>query len=245
MEAFTDALALEGHAPLYAKKHATTVRAMVARGVKAGWLPRGFKPFDGVEGIKVPPKALLETDLPTREELDALFQAAKPAFAAMLTVYYHTGARTSELLEARVGDFQPQSRQIVLSKHKRSRTLREYRPRVISLNPDALAIIRERCRGRSSNAPIYPNRAGKEYTNVLIGDMFARTRKRAGVRNSITIYSYRHLWISEMLMAGHDALLVARMAGTSVKMIETVYGHFRTQSFVEAQARLDAARVKF
>jgi len=33
-----------------------------------------------------------------------------------------------------------------------------------------------------------------------------------------------------MLMAGVDVLLVARMAGTSVAMIERVYGHFRNQS---------------
>ena len=40
-------------------------------------------------------------------------------------------------------------------------------------------------------------------------------------------------------MAGVDVLLVARMAGTSVAMIERVYGHFRNQSYQEAQARLD------
>ncbi len=56
------------------------------------------------------------------------------------------------------------------------------------------------------------------------------------------IYSFRHLWISEMLMAGVDVLLVARMAGTSVAMIERVYGHFRNQSYQEAQAKLDRER---
>ena len=39
-------------------------------------------------------------------------------------------------------------------------------------------------------------------------------------------------------MAGVDVLLVARMAATSVAMIERVYGHFRNQSHQEAQARL-------
>ena len=53
---------------------------------------------------------------------------------------------------------------------------------------------------------------------------------------------FRRLWISEMLMAGVDVLLVARMAGTSVAMIERVYGHFRNQSYQEAQARLDRER---
>ena len=55
------------------------------------------------------------------------------------------------------------------------------------------------------------------------------------------IYSL-HLWISEMLMAGVDVLLVARMAGTSVAMIERVYGHFRNQSYQDAQAKLDGQR---
>lgn len=38
-----------------------------------------------------------------------------------------------------------------------------------------------------------------------------------------------------MIMAGVDMLLVARMAGTSVAMIELVYGHFRHQHYQEAQ----------
>jgi hypothetical protein len=45
-----------------------------------------------------------------------------------------------------------------------------------------------------------------------------------------------------MLVAGVDVLPVARMAGTSVAMIERVYGHFRNQSYQEAQARLDRER---
>jgi hypothetical protein len=45
-----------------------------------------------------------------------------------------------------------------------------------------------------------------------------------------------------MLMAGVDVLLVARMAGTSVAMIERVYGHSRIQSYQVAQALHDRER---
>ena len=41
---------------------------------------------------------------------------------------------------------------------------------------------------------------------------------------------------------GRGVLLVARRAGTSVAMIERAYGHFRNQSYQEAQARLDRSR---
>ena len=68
----------------------------------------------------------------------------------------------------------------------------------------------------------------RAYSNVNIAERFQTVRNRTGIRSTITIYSFGHLWISEMLMAGVDVLLVARMAGTSVAMIERVYGHFRT-----------------
>jgi hypothetical protein len=51
-------------------------------------------------------------------------------------------------------------------------------------------------------------------------------------------------WNVEMLMEGVDTLLVPWMAGTSVLVIEKVYGHFRNQSFQHAQALLDAWHAK-
>ncbi len=45
-------------------------------------------------------------------------------------------------------------------------------------------------------------------------------------------------------MAGIDIVTVARMAGTSISMIERVYGHFSNQHLHEAQKRLDQARQK-
>jgi hypothetical protein len=43
-------------------------------------------------------------------------------------------------------------------------------------------------------------------------------------------------------MSGVDIVTAAKMAGTSVRMIESVYGHFRTDHYAEAQRRLDLAR---
>jgi len=62
------------------------------------------------------------------------------------------------------------------------------------------------------------------------------------IRDDITICSFRDLWISEILMAGNDVSTVARMAGTSIAMIERVYGHFRNEHLPEAQSKLDEVR---
>jgi hypothetical protein len=45
-----------------------------------------------------------------------------------------------------------------------------------------------------------------------------------------------------MLMAVVDVLLVAQKSGTSAAVIERVYGHFRNESYQDAQARLDRER---
>jgi integrase len=125
---------------------------------------------------------------------------------------------------------------------KRSRTQREPVPRTITLNADAYIILERRCQGRDPNDHIFANGNGNPYDRREIAQRFSTVRRKASVRASITLYSFRHLWISEMLMAGVDVLLVARMAGTSVAMIDRVYGHFRNQSYQEAQARLDRER---
>jgi integrase len=195
-----------------------------------------------VESIRFDPRLLLESDLPTPDEIGSLFAHSRTDMGDIIGVYYAMGCRTHGLIEARCSDFQPNARTLVLGRHKRRRTLREPIPRTITLNDNACAVLARRCKGRPADAYIFPNRKGKPYTSALFDDRFATVRKRAGVRPTITIYSFRHLWISEVLMAGVNVLLVARMAGTSVAMIERVYGHFRNQSYQDAQARLDRER---
>jgi hypothetical protein len=89
------------------KKHATTVRAMFNKGVRMGWLPQGFRPFATVETIRLDPKPLLESGLPTDDEVKTLLAHAKGDMGDIIAVYHATGARTHELIEARVATTSP------------------------------------------------------------------------------------------------------------------------------------------
>jgi integrase len=243
LETFQDDLTAF-HALDYVKKHVTSVRAMFNRGSKLGWLPHNFRPFASVEPIRLPSKPLLETDLPTIGEVEALLRLSKSFRGVddLLLVYHATGARTHELTAVQVRDFQPQTRQLLLGNHKRSKTLKESVARRIALNDETLTVVSRRCEGRTPDAYIFTRPSGRPWNRNVLSHQFQAIRGQTEVRPSITIYSFRHLWISEMLMAGVDVLLVARMAGTSVAMIERVYGHFRNQSYQEAQTRLDRER---
>jgi integrase len=90
-------------------------------------------------------------------------------------------------------------------------------------------------RAKQSVAPSSPTKSAERFRKV---------RELAKVRKRITIYDFRHLWISEALMAGVDVFTVAEMAGTSVKMIEQTYGHLRGSHLEDAQRRLDESRRK-
>jgi integrase len=240
VEEFRARMEKQGFAPAYVRKHLTTVRSLFRRAVRQGWL--AALPFSSVEQPYVPPKLLLETDLPTPDETARLLDAAPRHLADLIRVYHATGARTGELIAARARDYQPTTRQIVLRQHKRAHTLKTPTVRTITLNDQANEIVQAIVATRKPDEHIFLQRIGKPWSTVRLGQHFAKLRAKAGVREHITIYSYRHAFMSEMLMAGVDALLVARMAGTSLREVESTYGRFRTQSYVDALERLGRFR---
>lgn len=243
-------------------------------GATHGHLPQDFKPFRTVEKIKIAPKAITEEDLLRTEERDALFQWADAdlgrirdkktgkyrkrklseyrsgeqnpyaGFSDLLRCYYHTGARTSELADAFVKDLQVRSRKLVLRSHKRTRTMKVPDVRVITLNAEAFAILQRQCQGKKPEDSIFTQGNRHPWNKDLLDERFRKVRELAGVPENITIYDFRHLWISEAIMAGVDIFTVAKMAGTSVKMIEQTYGHLRGTHLEDAQRRLDQARSK-
>jgi integrase len=120
-------------------------------------------------------------------------------------------------------------------------------PRHINLNDTAVDILGRLCKGRDPEEFIFQRPWRKPWSKKTLNTRLHSIQRIAvalgtKVRANISIYDFRHLWISEALMAGVDVMTVAKMAGTSVRMIETVYGHFRTDHFAEAQRRLEEQR---
>lgn len=242
------------------------------------YLPSTFRPFSAVERTHVPQKALTEESLLSDGEVKAIFAAAPldpeqfrrhglartiartrldhlrrteglaGGFADLLRCYYLTGARTDELASCRVEDVLFGTKQVVLGKHKRSRTQKRSSVRQVTLNDEAFAVFRRHCVGKQQMDHVFLNKDGHAWTVRTLAKRFERVKEVASalglgtVRPEITIYDFRHLWISDSLMANNDITLVARIAGTSIVMIERVYGHFRNQHLHAAQEKLDQLR---
>ena len=246
LEAFVDDLKAKGHALDYIQKHVISIGAMYRKGARKGWLQGGFRPFASVEPIRLPPKTLTESALLTDAEIKALLSAADadsfgqtgghdPALPCHGSPDTRIDRRPSRRLSA--GDPADRPRASQADPHTQGATPSPSLPQRNGVRDYGTTMRRALTRCLR-----LPRPSGGAYSNVNIAERFQTVRNRAGVRNTITIYSFRHLWISEMLMAGVVVLLVTRMAGTSVAMIERVYGHFRNQSYQEAQARLDRER---
>ena len=120
--------------------------------------------------------------------------------------------------------------------------MRVAEPRVITLNAEAFAILSRRCEGKDADDYLYTRGNGKPWDKDLLDQRFRKVREWAQVRVRVTIYDFRRLWISEALMAGVEVFTVAKMAGTSVQMIEKTYGHLRGGHLDDAQSCLDQAR---
>jgi integrase len=274
LEAWLAHLAEKGHSAQTRRHAQTSIKHAWNWATKhpspTPYLPPTFRPFSSVERVYVAPKTLTENDLITDEEIQALFAAAeidldtlhrfgpkspRPAegnpykdFADMLRCYYRTGARTDELAQCRVADALFRTSQVILGRHKRSRTQRTPTIRHITLNPEALALFEQHSAGKAPDDNVFLNSDKRPFNRKTLAERFKRVKEvaaRAGfgeIRDGITIYSFRDLWISEALMAGNDIATVARIAGTSIAMIERVYGHFRNQHLQDAQARVDDLR---
>ncbi len=158
-----------------------------------------------MERTHVPRKALTEADLITPDEIDAVLRCGEldpnqfrrygmektiqrvgPGnlrragdFSEMLKCYYHTGARTDELASCEVGDFLRTTRQVILGKHKRSRTQRQPTIRHITLNPEALEIFKRHCEGKKPTDKVFLNENGRPWTVRNLAKRFERAKELA------------------------------------------------------------------
>ncbi len=223
-------------------------------GVKAAfnWAHReGIIQSNPLAGYPNPPQPkadLTETTLMTPSEVAWFLEKSRPYHAyEILRVLYLTGARPGELCSAVGSDFIANSSQLRLLAWKNGK--KSQMARRIPLPTEAEEIVARLAKNGSE--PIFRKPRGSAWTPSSLHRVWrkirngtwrdardgrfvamdkeaaARLKKETAQRESLTIYSLRHLWISDALRQGVPIATAARIAGTSVKQIERTYGHFR------------------
>ena len=110
--------------------------------------------------------------------------------------------------------------------------------RKIPLPHEVLAFISDQCRDKFPGAPIFCRGDGRPWTKDAWKKPVRVAATRAKLPTGTTCYSLRHSTITDLIQRGVDAMTVAKISGTSIKMIDQHYGHLGASHARNALASL-------
>ena len=160
----------------------------------------------------------------TKAERQRLLLSLKPDLADFCRAILLSGARPGEIAKLRVGDYSPGTGEL----HVPFDTKVGGRTIIVSSQMRELV---ERCAAkRPPVEPLFARSDGRFWNNDAWKRPFKRAVIKAGLDPRVVPYCLRHTAITEFILAGIDSAIVAAWAGTSVRMIEQTYGHFRSET---------------
>lgn len=130
-----------------------------------------------------------------------------------------TGARPGELAAMNISDFDSRLGAITL----RGKT----GERIVAVSTEAARFFAERGKNKIGQTPMLSIDYGHRWNKDSWKKIFKKAVEKAGLPEFVVLYSIRYTAISEMILAGMDSLIVAKLVGTAVAMIESNYGHLR------------------
>lgn len=130
-----------------------------------------------------------------------------------------TGARPGELAQLNACDFDKRLGVLTLRGKTGERT--------VAISTQAANFFAEICLNKIGQAPMFTTSYGQRWNKDSWKKIFKTAVERAGLSDGVVMYSLRHTAISEMILAGMDSFIVSKLAGTSVAMIESNYGHLK------------------
>ena len=158
----------------------------------------------------------------------ALVKACDGALRDLIEAAALTGARPGELTKALRSQFDARTGSVRFDGKTGSRT--------VPLSPAAIDLFKRLAKGKLPAANLLTRDDGKPWLHSHWHRLVRDATKKAKLPNGVVLYTLRHSWITEALLAGMATLDVARLTGTSLKMIEEHYGHLVAEAARERLA---------
>lgn len=166
----------------------------------------------------------------TADEIARLLDHLPGDLRALTEAMAHIPSRPGELASLRVCDFDRAQGTLALT----GKTGR----RVAALSTAAIAFLSTQTSAKLPGALLFAQAHGPQWDRHAWKKPFRAAARAAGLPDDVVLYSLRHAAITNLVQTGADSALVAKLAGTSVAMIEAHYLHTRTTVL---RAMLDAA----
>jgi integrase len=157
--------------------------------------------------------------------------SSRVRFLEILVFLRYTGARPSELRKMRWTDIDLDRQEIVLTRHKTSRTQRVPAPRRIRLVQPVLRLLTRVLRRGDGKDLVFVTCLKRPWTRDAIEQRLRRLRKDCGVSKDVKIYGLRHLFATAAVLNGVDLKTLAELLGhTTTRVVEQHYVHLADQS---------------
>lgn len=167
-----------------------------------------------------------------REQRHALVEALPEGARAFVRALCLLPLRPGALAAATVADFNAKRASLRITTDKAAAG------RVVALSPDALQLFKVQTKDKLPGAPLIAYADGSPWNKDRWVLPIRKAAKAAKLPAATCAYTLRHSVITDMLVGGMDSLTVARMAGTSLAMIEKHYGHLLHDHAAKAMAGL-------
>src|SRR5690606_14249632 len=113
--------------------------------------------------------------------------------------------------------------------------------RILPLSRDAVAHLKECAKGKLPGAWLIARADGSQWKKEAWRDEVKAAARKARLPKATVAYTLRHSVITDLVTGGLDLFTVAKLAGTSVVMIEKHYGHLQREHARSALEKLALA----
>jgi site-specific recombinase XerD len=210
----------------------TPVRAALNLALNHGWLATdqawrmALKPFKGAGSRRT----LYLNSAKRRELVDKASTEARPLFRTLNLLPMRPG----EVAALKVENLKAAQRVLEIPTGKTE-------SRVIPLTDEALEHFRACAKGKLPGAWLVSRADGSQWKKEAWRDEVKVAARKAKLPRATVAYTLRHSVITDLVTGGLDLFTVAKLAGTSVVMIEKHYGHLQREHARSALEKLALA----
>ncbi|MBI5807324.1 MAG: site-specific integrase [Ignavibacteriales bacterium] len=160
----------------------------------------------------------------TQEEISILFNTISKSTDSnakrdktLFAVYAYTGIRKSEALALKISDYDNVSKVLHLPKSKRSSKTFQIIPTILSQILDKYLEERLKLINRDNDLlPLFPGKElNKKLSSRQASNRFEKWKRISGIRQNLTIHSFRAAYAVQLYQKSKDPLLVSYALGHS------------------------------
>jgi integrase len=172
------------------------------------------------------------TECLDRSQRRQLIEHAADDLARLLTGLSLLPLRPGALAALEVHHLHQREGTLIIGKDKHGKD------RKIKLPAETLTMLAAQTKDKLPTAPLFSRANGTPWNKDAWKKPIRKAAVAAGLSPNVTAYTLRHSTITDLVTGGLDLLTVAKLAGTSVAMIERHYGHLREDVAARALAQL-------